>query len=94
MPCRSDYMNPTTLELSISRVACLLDELSGIPLDINHRNWDGFHPKVYGKFSKSLADSLVAELCAKLKSVDSTKFSLEMQIWDRDHKLADKLAGR
>jgi hypothetical protein len=86
MPCDSSYMDPTTKEVQLSQVACLLDELEGKPID--RRQWNGFHPLVYGQSVD--CDGLVRRLCAKLQSVDVTKFSLEMQIWWRNHQAADK----
>lgn len=89
MPCNSDYMNASSMEKNISIVACLLDELDGIAA--NKSSWDGYHPKVYNNCSKKKADTLVAELCSRLQQVeDISKYSLEMQIWWRDHQRADK----
>lgn len=86
MPCNSDYMNPTTKERDLSRVQCLLDELNGIKF--TRGSWDGYHPKVYCKSVN--ADNLVADLCSRLhKCPDVTKYSLEMQMWWRDHQEAD-----
>ena len=86
MPCNSDYMNATHRERELSRVASLLDELDGIP--INRSYWDGYHPLVYNKTVDG--DRLVSSLCDKLKAADVSKQSLEMQIWWRDHQAADK----
>lgn len=89
MPCNSDYMEPSKQEQNIARVACLLDELEGRPINPNH--WAGYHPKTYNKTTKALCDLLVSTLCQKLQTIDVTKQSLEMQIWWRDHQAADKL---
>jgi hypothetical protein len=36
------------------------------------------------------ADELTAELCARISKVkDLSKYSLELQVWARDHKIAD-----
>lgn len=86
MPCDSSHMNATGKEVALSRVACLLDELDGKPIDKCH--WNGYHPKVYSKPVD--ADSLVSTLCSRLQDVDITQHSLEMQIWWRDHQKADK----
>ena len=86
MPCRSDYMEASGKEVELSRVACLLGELDGKPIDKSH--WRGYHPAVYCK--QVDGDALVSELCERLQSVDVTQFSLEMQIWLRDHQAADK----
>lgn len=93
MPCNCDYMDANNLEVEISRVACLLDELAGKrKLDPSH--WRGYHPRVYGNVTKLMGDELTAQLCEKLHTVDVTKYSLEMQIWWRDHQKADKKRQR
>lgn len=89
MPCNSEHMNATTKELELSRVACLLDELSGEALNRDH--WSGYHPRVYCKgLDNKAADAMVSELCEKLQIADVSKLSLEIQIWWRDHQAADK----
>lgn len=90
MPCKSDYMEPNHKEKYLSQVACLLDELNG--KKIKAASWmKGYHPKIYNQFVKPKdADNLVSELCERLQKVDITKYSLEMQIWWRDHQAADK----
>lgn len=87
MPCDSRYMKATTKEVELSRVACLLDELDGKSIDKG--NWGGYHPAVYNN-PKVDGDAMVSELCSRLQAVDVTKFSLEMQMWWRDHQAADK----
>ncbi len=87
MPCNSDYMDANNLEKEISKVQCLLDELEGKSWSRDH--WSGYHPEVYNKVNRSMADKLVRKLCSKLKTVNVTKYSLEMQMWWRDHQEAD-----
>jgi hypothetical protein len=86
MPCNSNYMNATNMEVKLSQVACLLDELEGNPIISSH--WNGYHPKVYCQ--QVNADKLVSTLCKKLQKVDISKYSLEMQLWWREHQIADK----
>lgn len=88
MPCNCDYMEPETREIETSRVACLLDEIEGKTW--SKSEWGGYHPDVYCKYNKQFADDLVSQLCSKLKNLDVTQYSLEMQIWWRDHQIADK----
>ena len=90
MPCESSYLEASGYEIAISRVVCLLEELEGKPIDENH--WNGYHPEVYSNYAcdKQTGDALVKELCDKLQNTDVSKYSLEMQIWWRDHKKADK----
>lgn len=87
MPCNSDHLRATHKEREMSRVACLLDELAG-KKKINRDHWDGYHPRVYNQ--RVDADAMTAELCSRLQEVDVSDYSLEMQIWWRDHKAADK----
>lgn len=88
MPCNSDYLNPNETEIHLSRVLCLLDELEG--KQWREADWRGFHPGAYGKrILKSDLDHFVAGLCQRLQIIDVTKYSLEMQIWWRDHQKAD-----
>ena len=47
MPCNCDYMEATSKEKELSKIACLLDELDGKPFNKNH--WEGYHPKVYSQ---------------------------------------------
>lgn len=84
MPCD---LEASTKEVELSKVACLLDELDGKPLDKSH--WQGYHPAVYNKHRFD-GDALVSELCSRLQEADVTKCSLEMQMWWRDHQQADK----
>lgn len=88
MPCNSDYLEADGLEIEISRVACLLDELDGKPF--NADRWRGYHPRVYNRLSEVDPDELVSELCHRLQKIDVSKQSLEMQIWWRAHQAADK----
>lgn len=88
MPCNCDYMKPSSREIELSHVACLLNELDGKKWKRSY--WEGYHPAVYCQFGSKLADQMVAQLCERLQSCDVTKYSLEMQIWWRDHQEADK----
>ena len=88
MPCNSDHMAANGYERELSQVACLLDELAGQKWE--HDWWDGYHPRVYCKANRALGDQMVRDLCAALQSRDVTRYSLEMQIWWRDHQAADK----
>lgn len=87
MPCNSDYLRASGYEHELSRVACLLDELAGKKWERSW--WDGYHPRVYNKDCRVIGDQMVRELCDALQDRDATKYSLEMQIWWRDHQAAD-----
>lgn len=86
MPCNSDYLDPDQKEILLSRVACLLDEIE--EREYEDSDWNGFHPKVYMK--EVDGDLLVSKLCSLLQKADVKQYSLEMQIWWRDHQKADK----
>ena len=86
MPCKADYLSASNREVELSKVASLLDELDGKPIDPLH--WRGYHPAIYSQ--QVNGDALVSELCLRLHNADVSQFSLEMQIWWRDHQRADK----
>lgn len=93
MPCNCDFMTPNPIEIKMSKVACLLDELDGKPINKNH--WEGMHPRVYNqtydRYAAGYDDlAMVAELVEKIKEADVTKYSLEMQMWWRDYQEAEK----
>jgi len=89
MPCNSDYMNPTNLEINLSNVYQLLDELeTGI---LTSKYNQGYDYRVYNRgLTKTNLDELTEELCSKLQNIDVTGYSLELQIWWRNHKKADE----
>lgn len=87
MPCNSDHMQANGREKEASKVASLLDELAGQPL--NKRHFQGYHPDIYSK--RFDLTNLTALLCSALQETDVSKRSLEMQMWWRDHKEADAL---
>lgn len=89
MPCRCDYLEPTALEIEASRVAYLLDEIESGRISSSKFN-GGTHPSVYGKCDRTLANNLTVRLCDALKEADVSKYSLEMQIWWRDHQEKDR----
>lgn len=90
----------------VGRLLCLIDEARGIAgADYTGRDasrWGGNHPGVADMHEKHRTDvweeelwkqditDLEIKLCALLQDADVTKFSLEMQIWWRDHKAIDK----
>lgn len=92
MPCNGDYLNPTQLEINLSNVYQLLDEVAGKKLPKSYG--DGYDSRVYNQgLQKEDLDKKVEELCSKLQKLPKTKISkmsLEMQIWWRDHQEADK----
>ena len=88
MPCNSEYLRASSGEKTASMVACFIDETEG-------RSWtradlDGYHPRVYNKpVGREELDGMVSELCSRLEGQDVTRYSLELQIWWRDHQIAD-----
>jgi hypothetical protein len=89
MPCNSDYMRASNHEISLSVVYGLLDELKTGKL--SEKFPDAYDKRIYLKFlSKEHLDQKTEELCSKLQQLDVSKYSLEMQIWWRDHQKADK----
>lgn len=92
MPCACDYPDPTRREIELSHVRCLLEEVAtGRAVDSQSVHWRGEHPQVYGKnVSETEADSLTRRLCDHLSAVGAQRYSLEMQVWWRDHQKADR----
>ena len=79
MPCRCDYLEPTAREIESVNVINLLLEVG-----VLKRNFG-----IYGSVDD--LDEHTAKLCKFCQDNDVTKYSLELQIWWRDHKKADKL---
>jgi hypothetical protein len=92
MPCNCDHLEASGREMALSQIACLLDELNtGVPpLEQAEGNWRGYHPAIYNKGGMVDAGGMTADLCQRLQEVDVTQYSLEMQIWWRDHQIADR----
>lgn len=85
MPCQCDYTEPSRWEIELSRVCCCLDELNGD--EVYKGNNYGIHHNIYTRrIKKADGDALVDSLCTKIRGEDITKYSLEMQIWWRDHQ--------
>lgn len=83
MPCDSSYMNARPEEVESSKVRELIREVQGLPF--NHKSRHDY----YGKVDQ--LDSDTAWLCAwceKNTAILNT-FSLELQIWWRDHQEQD-----
>lgn len=84
------HMKATKFEQEVGRVKSLLDELVGRVF--NHSK-SSYHKEVYDLgITIEQADNLVAELCTKCEElgIEGIKQrSLELQIWWRDHQLAD-----
>lgn len=88
MPCRSDYLEPNEVEIESSKVLALLDELITGKLPDYFGN--GMYHKVYSNFTQKDLDEKTKLLCNKLQKIEVNKYSLEMQLWWRDHQKADK----
>jgi hypothetical protein len=91
MGCRSDYLEPTNQEVEASKVLALLEEVKTGVLPDYFGN--GAYSKVYNGQAKEILKKKVPSLCKKLskKSESEIKnFSLELQLWWRDHLKADK----
>lgn len=92
MPCNSDYMNATDFEVNYSRVLCLLKEVkTGRPVNTESSEWQGYHKKAYNSGAdKKELDAAVRQLCEQLTEIsDVSGYSLELQMWWRDHQQAD-----
>lgn len=90
MGCRSDYQAPSARETDISRLYCFLDELSG--KSWTKSDFAGFREGVYQSGIKHDENKLTASLCSQLRQKtreEILEYSLELQIWWRDHQRKD-----
>jgi len=81
MPCDSSHLEADGREVESSKVREFLREVTGKPF--NHRR----RAEYYGNVKTLDADT--AELCGICQTVDVSRFSLELQLWWRDHQEAD-----
>ena len=88
MPCNSDYLVARPTEVEASKVLALLEELETGKLPNYFGN--GYYSEVYNGNEKEILSEKVPELCKKLQNIDTSKHSLEMQLWWREHQRADK----
>lgn len=95
MPCNASYLDPNDLEINLSKVFQLIDETLGKPLPNDYGS--GLDSRVYNRgLGQQHLDAKVDELCSRLTSIEEhspekiQQFSLELQIWWRDHKKADE----
>lgn len=86
-------MEANRIEIETSRALCLLEELGGKAGRPEKSHWDGYHPNAYGKANRGMLDHLTCRLCERLQRMDDKAirtYSLEMQLWWRDHQEADR----
>ena len=97
MPCDSAYLEPNHREKDGSKVLALLDELRTGTLDkkLYGSGYQGFNPGFgTGIYYDGNLDTDVAALCTLLGAenfLNIAEYSLEMQMWWRDHQEADKI---
>ena len=92
MPCSMQDMRPEHHEVEMSRVMSCIDEIikGG---EMNRKHFRGYHPLVYQKtlIGKKEGDKLTKKLCSAIQKIeDISEYSLELQMWWRDHQEADK----
>ena len=87
MPCR---LEASDLEIKGSRVLTFLEEMkTGTLPDKSHL--EGYHPRAYcPSLRPEILDEKTAELCELCQQRDTTKLSLELQIWWRDHQAGEE----
>jgi len=78
MPCRNDYLEPNQREVESRKVLELLKEVGLNRSEIPYYG----HP--------TFLDNDTRILCDFCQHNDVTQYSLELQIWWRDHQKADK----
>ena len=91
MGCRSDYLEASAAEVEHSKVLALLKEVKTGKLPKSFG--DGYSSEVYNKTNQEILDKNTEKLCTALQGISDDKikdFSLEMQVWWRDHKKLDQ----
>lgn len=97
MPCTYDEVPPTQDQIALSKVLACLKEVKSGKMDLDL--WDnGYNPKVYNMGSIEVGAKLKEKttyLCKTIKAlvVNGVKielYSLELQLWWRDHQKMDK----
>jgi len=78
MPCNCDHLEPSMKEIESKKIMLLLEEVDLHKGEIPY----------YGMTANLDRDT--NQLCDFCHSNDVSKFSLELQIWWRDHQRADK----
>jgi hypothetical protein len=78
MPCNCDHMKPSLHEQESRKLMELLAEIG------MHKGEVPYYGEV------SAIHEHTAMLCKFCQNNDATKYSLELQIWWRDHQKADK----
>ena len=91
MPCSSSHMDSTLLEQELSRVFAFLDEVNYKITEHSENFGSGYDDRVYGKATQRLLDYKTSLLCATITNTSRplSKFSLELQLWWRDHQRLD-----
>jgi len=83
-------MEPTALEIEIRRLCYFVDEVNGIKHSFGINSCGYTVPYSTSECTQELANKLTETLCSFLKKNGSLGYSLEMQIWWRDHQNKDK----
>jgi len=91
MPCNSDYMEADERECELTKVVQLLDELDGKGPPDPETYGNGYDKRVYNDWQDG-GVKFVVELCNRLQKLETciSDYSLEMQMWWRDHQRADR----
>jgi hypothetical protein len=87
-------MDANKFEINYSQVLCLLKEVkTGKPVNPNSSDWRGYHKKAYNfDANKQDLDQAVNQLCEQIREIGNLHaFSLELQMWWREHEAADRL---
>ena len=87
MPCDCSHLEPDRYEVEGGRINLLLKELDGTPFAPSEYK-TAFEYNVY----ENELSRRTRELCSRLKKLKPkviSDFSLELQIWWRDHQEAD-----
>jgi len=92
MPCDSSHLRATGTEIRASEIMALKEELKTGKLPEYYGN--GYYSEVYGQPNAHNLDDGVRYLCRQLerkKPNEIKGYSLEMQMFWRDHQRADRM---
>ena len=90
MPCNSDYLEPTWSEIEASKLWAVYEEVITGKDIVPSEFGNGYHKGDYARISDNERDEIVKAICKSLSNSDIHTYSLETQMWWREHKKADK----
>lgn len=82
---RDEANEPSKIEVELSRIFALIDEIK--TGNLNKKYWNGFDPRAYCNINqRALLPETKERLFRIIKGIDIKEYSLELQIWARDNQ--------